>query len=162
LNQDTELEITNSVLAVTGTSATQPVVAMSPITPAVEAVPLVTESTRAQSENIETVLSRMASGRITIPDYQRDSDQWDSRKESLFIESLLNNLTVPAFFFSQIENSSKIEVVDGQQRLTTIQKYANGVLSLSTDDSVVYLTPQAVQYRGKKFNELSERAPVNF
>jgi hypothetical protein len=107
--------------------------------------------------NVETVLSRLSSGRITVPDYQRDADQWDSRKESLFIESLLNNLTVPAFFFSQVENSSKIEVVDGQQRLTTIQKYSTDQFALSTDDSMVYLTPQAVQYRGKKFSELSEK-----
>ena len=36
---------------------------------------------------------------VYIPGYQRDSEQWDDRKQSLFIESLLNNLTIPAFFF---------------------------------------------------------------
>ena len=115
-------------------------------------LPLVTDQTRAQSENIETVVARLRSGRLQIPDYQRDNDQWDQRKESLFIESLLNNLTVPAFFFAQVEGS--IEVVDGQQRLSTISKFANGDLRLSNDESVVYLTPQSVHYRGKIFSEL--------
>lgn len=115
-------------------------------------LPLVSDQTRAQSENIETVVTRLRSGRLRIPDYQRDNDQWDQRKESLFIESLLNNLTVPAFFFAQVEGG--IEVVDGQQRLSTISKFANGELRLSDDDSVVYLTPQSVHYRGKIFSEL--------
>ncbi len=97
-------------------------------------------------------MARLRSRRLQIPDYQRDNDQWDQRKESLFIESLLNNLTVPAFFFAQVEGS--IEVVDGQQRLSTISKFANGDLRLSNDESVVYLTPQSVHYRGKVFSDL--------
>jgi hypothetical protein len=47
-------------------------------------LPLVTDQTRAQSENIETIVARLRSGRLQIPDYQRDNDQWDQRKESLF------------------------------------------------------------------------------
>ncbi len=118
-------------------------------------LPLVTDSTRAQSENIETILTRLHSNRLVIPDYQRDAEQWDERKESLFIESILNNLTVPAFFFAQREDR-KIEVVDGQQRLSTILKYAEDKFSLSDDESMVYLTPQSVQYRGKKFSDLDQ------
>ena len=64
----------------------------------IEGLPLVKDSTRAQSENVETVINRLRNERLIIPDYQRDAEQWDERKESLFIESILNNLTVPAFF----------------------------------------------------------------
>ncbi len=120
---------------------------------AIQGLPLVTDKTRAQSENIETVVTRLRSNRIVVPDYQRDTEQWDERKESLFIESILNNLTVPAFFFSQ-GDAQKIEVVDGQQRLTTILKYANNKFALSDAESMVYLTPQSVYYRGKTFNDL--------
>lgn len=63
-------------------------------------IPLVQRKTRAESTNVETIVGRLQSGRIVIPDYQRDAEQWDIRKESLFIESLLNNLTIPAFFFA--------------------------------------------------------------
>ena len=69
----------------------------------IEGLPLVTDSTRAQSENVETILNRLKSERVIIPDYQRDAEQWDERKESLFIESVLNNLTVPAFFSHNVK-----------------------------------------------------------
>lgn len=127
----------------------------------IEGLPLVTDSTRAQSENVETILTRLRNERVVIPDYQRDAEQWDVRKESLFIESLLNNLTVPAFFFSQREDR-KIEVVDGQQRLSTILKYADGKLALSDDESMVYLTPQSVHYRGKVFADLPKELQAVF
>lgn len=118
-------------------------------------LPLVTDSTRAQSENVETVVTRLRNKRLIIPPYQRDAEQWDIRKESLFIESILNNLTVPAFFFAS-GDGTKIEVVDGQQRLSTILKFANNEFPLCDDDSIVYLTPQSVHYRGKLLNQLPD------
>lgn len=123
---------------------------------ALSGLPMVVDPTRAQSENVETVVSRLRSGRIVIPDYQRDADQWDERKESLFIESVLNNLTVPAFFFSEIPDG-KIEVVDGQQRLSTILKYSENSFPISNDADMVYLTPQSVHYRGKKLSDLHSK-----
>lgn len=124
-------------------------------------LPMVVDPTRAQSENVETVISRLKSGRIIIPDYQRDADQWDERKESLFIESILNNLTVPAFFFSETSKGT-IEVVDGQQRLTTILKYAQDEFAISDDEDMVYLTPQSVHYRGKRFSKLHRQLKAVF
>ena len=119
-------------------------------------LPFVTDPTRSQSENVETVVSRMASNRIVIPDYQRDADQWDLRKESLFVESLVNNLTIPAFFFAEQENGT-IEVVDGQQRLSTIRNYRDNTFAISDDEDMVYLTPQSVHYRGKKYADLDPK-----
>lgn len=43
--------------------------------------PLVQDTTKVQSESIETVLSRLRSGRVYIPDYQRDAEQWKSQKK---------------------------------------------------------------------------------
>jgi Protein of unknown function DUF262 len=119
-------------------------------------VPMVSQKTRAESTNIETIIGRLRSKRLIIPDYQRDAEQWDLRKESLFIESLLNNLTIPAFFFAESDNGS-IEVVDGQQRLATTLKYANDGFAISNDDGVVYLSPQSIQYVGKTFSQLSPK-----
>lgn len=117
-------------------------------------VPMVSQKTRAESTNIETIIGRLKNKRLIIPDYQRDAEQWNLRKESLFIESLLNNLTIPAFFFAEREDGL-IEVVDGQQRLATILKYASDGFEISSDEGVVYLSPQSTQYVGKKFSELS-------
>jgi len=126
---------------------------MTKHTGALDGLPMVVDPTRAQSENVETVISRLRNNRIIIPDYQRDADQWDVRKESLFIESILNNLTIPAFFFSETAENT-IEVVDGQQRLSTLLKYADDHLEISDDEDMVYLTPQSVHYKGKKLSDL--------
>ena len=61
--------------------------------------PLVQDKTKAQNESIKTIVGKLDDKEVYIPGYQRDSEQWDDRKQSLFIESLLNNLTIPAFFF---------------------------------------------------------------
>lgn len=119
--------------------------------------PIVKEATRAQSESVETIINRLNNERIIIPDYQRDADQWDIRKESLFIESLLNNLTTPALFFSENHETGSIEVVDGQQRLSTILKYARDELRLMEGGSINYFAPESVHYGGKKFSELSKK-----
>ncbi|MEI2577652.1 DUF262 domain-containing protein [Scytonema sp. PRP1] len=116
-------------------------------------LPLVKDATRSQSESIQTIVNRLENREVYIPDYQRDCDQWDDRKKSLFIESLLNNLTIPAFFFCEDDNGDS-EVIDGQQRLTTILQFSKNELKISDDDSIDYLLPQAIQYRGKNYNEL--------
>lgn len=122
-----------------------------------EIAPIVSEPTRTQSESVETIVNNFNRGSIIIPDYQRDAEQWDDRKESLFIESLLNNLTTPALFFLDDPDTNTSEVIDGQQRLNTILKYAKDQFSLSADDDINYLSPQSVHYSGKKFSEIPQR-----
>ena len=58
--------------------------------------PVISHQTTAQNEVVENVLSRFHQKELFIPPYQRDADQWDDVKKSLFIESILNRLTVPA------------------------------------------------------------------
>ena len=120
-------------------------------------IPIVKEATRAQSESVETIINRLNNNRIIIPDYQRDAEQWDFRKESLFIESLLNNLTTPALFFWEDHETGSIEVVDGQQRLSTILKYAKDEFALMKGGVINYFAPENVHYSGKKFSELSKK-----
>ena len=122
-----------------------------------EITPIVNYPTRTQSESVETVINSCKRGDIIIPDYQRDAEQWDDRKESLFIESLLNNLTTPALFFLDDSNTNTSEVIDGQQRLNTILKYENGEFRLNADNDINYLSPQSIHYSGKLFSELPEK-----
>ena len=124
--------------------------------------PIVSDPTRTESSNVETIISRLNNGRIIIPDYQRDAEQWDRRKESLFIESLLNNLTTPAVFFLEDPDTASIEVIDGQQRLNTILKYSNDEFKLEVGDDINYLSPQSVHYSGKKFSELPSKFKTVF
>lgn len=119
-------------------------------------VPLVSSPTRSQSESVETVLNRLRDDEYIVPDYQRDAGQWTLQKESRFIESVLNNLTVPAFFLW--ENGGGVsEIVDGQQRIGTLRRFYNDELILSNFEDVDYLMPQSVAYAGKKFSELDDK-----
>jgi hypothetical protein len=60
---------------------------------------------------------------VRIPDYQRDSDQWAEPTKSLLVESVINNLSIPAFFFEVSVDAGveKNEVIDcgSCRRLTT-------------------------------------------
>lgn len=94
---------------------------------------------------------------ITIPDYQRDGDQWDATSKSLLVESIINNLTIPALFFEAKvgdDGVERSEVVDGQQRLTTLQSFYEGSFSLVSSDDAPYLSPNSVHYAGKSFEQL--------
>ncbi|MBF0627886.1 MAG: DUF262 domain-containing protein [Magnetococcales bacterium] len=119
-----------------------------------EIIPLIKSRSNAETQNIETILNRLNAKRILIPNYQRDTDQWDSRKKSLFLESILNNLTIPAFFFH--ENESAIyEVVDGQQRLSTLLQFFKDEIKIEDDDNIPYLVPESALYRGKTYSSLA-------
>ena len=103
--------------------------------------PIITRQTTAQNEAVETVLTRLEEKEIFIPTYQRDSDEWDEVKKSLFIESILNRLTVPAFYLAPSEEDpDKLEVIDGQQRLTTLLAFYRNKYALLDDEQCPYLT----------------------
>jgi hypothetical protein len=106
-------------------------------------------------QNVATVLDEYENKNIIIPDFQRDSDQWDHAKKSLFIESVLNNLNVPAFFFAFKEDDQTVsEVVDGQQRLTILWEFYKKKFRLATSESADYLPGSSVYYAGKTFEEI--------
>src|ERR1035437_969500 len=87
--------------------------------------PIITESSTSESTTIEVVLNDIRDHTVRIPDYQRDGDQWDDLTKSLLVESVINNLSIPAFFFEvKLDEGVEInEVIDGQQRLTTLNNY---------------------------------------
>jgi Protein of unknown function DUF262 len=118
--------------------------------------PIISNQTIAQNEAIENVLARFREKEILIPQYQRDADQWDEIKKSLFIESILNRLTVPAFYFGRNEASREIsEVIDGQQRLTTLVDFFEGKFTLSANDECPYFGNSA-HYACKNYSQLAE------
>src|SRR5215471_18057164 len=84
--------------------------------------PLIPESSTSESTAVEVVMNDLKDEIVRIPDYQRDSDQWEEETKSLSVESVINNLSVPAFFFevTVADGVERNEVVDGQQRLTTL------------------------------------------
>lgn len=73
---------------------------------------------------LELLANKFQSGDIIIPDYQRKF-VWDIRRASTLIESFAIGLPVPQVFF--YENSDgELEVIDGQQRITSIAYFFEG------------------------------------
>jgi len=63
------------------------------------------------------------------PAYQRRL-RWDKKKKSLLIESLLMNVPIPPVFLYETEYA-RYEVMDGQQRLSTIREFFDNELELT-------------------------------
>lgn len=63
------------------------------------------------------------------PEYQR-RQVWDRKKQSQFIESLLMNLPIPPVFLYEPEYN-RYEVMDGQQRLSSIVAFYSNRLKLT-------------------------------
>jgi hypothetical protein len=115
-------------------------------------VPLVRGNTTTLSMNVASFMDQFADGIYYVPDYQRDSSQWDFSKRSLFIESLINNITVPpliAYFINL-----KHEIVDGQQRVTTVRDYMAGKFSLALQEEADYRENVGPLIQGKTFEQL--------
>lgn len=66
---------------------------------------------------------------IIIPFYQRNF-VWDPIRQSKFIESFLLGLPIPPIFFAEAENGV-LEVIDGSQRIRTINNFLNDELELT-------------------------------
>ena len=77
------------------------------------------------------------------PDYQR-RHRWDPKKQSRLIESLLMNVPVPPIFLFENE-LSRYEVMDGQQRLTSIIEFYSNALELQGLE--VWTNLQGKKYR---------------
>ena len=78
--------------------------------------------------DVEGLYRRVSRGEIVIPPFQR-SYVWNIRQASRFIESLLLGLPVPEIFLSRDFDSDKYVVIDGQQRLRTIQFFYDGLFN---------------------------------
>lgn len=77
------------------------------------------------SDNTLDSLSQMsARGDIIIPEYQRKY-VWSIKQASLLVESFLLGLPVPPLFL-YVNDENKYEVIDGQQRLTSMLYYLEG------------------------------------
>jgi hypothetical protein len=77
---------------------------------------------------IEFLADKMKGGHFVVPPYQREFT-WEPRRKSRFIESVLMGLPIPFLFFWEMPDG-RLEVVDGSQRLRTIEEWVHGGLQL--------------------------------
>lgn len=94
------------------------------------------------------VVRRLAGGRFRLdPDFQRDF-VWERDKQSRLIESVLMRIPLPVFYVAE-DSEGLLIVVDGRQRLTTLQRFIAGDLSLDL--------PDRTELNNKCFKELDAR-----
>ena len=87
-------------------------------------------STTPADPDVETILKRIADKNLILrPDFQRTS-VWTNVQKSRLIESLLLNLPIPPCFLAEDEDSTRV-VVDGQQRLRSIDDFYHGRYALT-------------------------------
>jgi uncharacterized protein with ParB-like and HNH nuclease domain len=100
---------------------------------------------------VDGLVQRLRDKKITIPSFQRGY-VWTRNQASRFIESLLLGLPVPGIFFSKDIDSANLLVIDGQQRLKSLQFFYEGYI----DEKVFRLTEVQERFEGKTYKELEE------
>ncbi|MEC6796929.1 DUF262 domain-containing protein [Photobacterium sp. S4TG1] len=86
---------------------------------------------RRQTPSLFTLYERLHYDEIEIqPDYQRGDRIWDDNRKSKLIESIFMGLPLPIFYFGERKKNDNWVVIDGLQRLTTIQDFMAGELTL--------------------------------
>ena len=72
---------------------------------------------------LDSLVKRLQHNEIDLsPDFQRNGELWNHSKMSRLIESIILRLPLPVFYFD-ITNNNKWIVIDGLQRLCTLQKF---------------------------------------
>jgi hypothetical protein len=77
---------------------------------------------------VDGLVKRMRAGAFKIPDFQRRY-VWSQKHASRFIESLLMGLPIPSIFLYKEAETNKHLVIDGQQRLKSLQGFYDGVFA---------------------------------
>lgn len=108
--------------------------------------------------DVEGVVRRLNRNEILIPPFQRDY-VWSIGEASRFIESLLLGLPVPGVFLAKEPKTNKLLVIDGQQRLKTLQFFYNGLFDPKPEEKthrVFTLTKVQKNFEGLTYDKLSE------
>lgn len=108
--------------------------------------------------DVEGLVNRLKREDIFIPTFQRDY-VWNLTEASGFIESLLLGLPVPGVFLARDPLSNRLLVIDGQQRLKSLQFFFEGFFNPRDDDKskrVFRLTSVQLPFEGLTYNTLGE------
>jgi hypothetical protein len=84
--------------------------------------------------SVELLANKTRAGEFQVPPYQREFT-WEPERKSRFIESLIMGLPIPFLFFWEMEDG-RLEIVDGSQRLRTIEEFVLGDLRLGELESL--------------------------
>jgi hypothetical protein len=109
--------------------------------------------------DVEGLVNRLNRGDILIPPFQRNYI-WKLPEASRFIESLLLGLPVPGIFLARERESNKLLVIDGQQRLKSLQFFYEGFFNPKSEDEkkqVFKLVGVQENFEGKTYQTLDDK-----
>ena len=102
---------------------------------------------------VDALVKRIRENAIYVPAFQRGY-VWNQHQASRFIESLLLGLPVPAIFLSKEVDTSRMLVIDGQQRLKTLEYFYTGLFR--PKEKAFKLLGVDSHFSGKTIETLSE------
>jgi hypothetical protein len=112
-------------------------------------------STKGIDYDVKGLVERLIRGDILIPRFQRGF-VWSLKEASRFIESLLFELPVPNIFLSEEADTQRLLVVDGQQRLTTLRCFYEGLWPFTKREFAIKGTGKRGKYEGATYKSLSD------
>lgn len=110
--------------------------------------------------DVEGLVNRLRRNDVYVPTFQRDY-VWSIAEASRFVESLLLGLPVPGIFLARQSDSSRLLVIDGQQRLKSLLFFFDGYFDPRKEYStqrVFRLTGVQDRFRGLTYDTLPEDA----
>ncbi len=106
---------------------------------------------REDSMSVYHLMKKKENGQLIIPEFQRN-DVWLPEQKSQFIESIILYFPIPPLYFNKTKKSKYI-VVDGLQRITTLNEFMNNGFVLKGLKSLP-------EFNAKHFSELPEKIRV--
>ena len=106
---------------------------------------------------MDELIERIRDGRIDLaPSFRTNINKWSAEQESLFIESLLLQIPIPAFYVDASDHERWL-IVDGQQRLNTIRKFLDDELVLDGLEFLRQKVQRASQTRSEAYRQHGDR-----
>lgn len=102
---------------------------------------------------VDGLVKRIKDGSIFVPRFQRGF-VWSLKTASRFVESLLLGLPVPGIFLAKEQDTQKLLVIDGQQRLRTLQYFYEGIFARSGREFA--LADVQTQFKGITYKTLND------
>lgn len=112
---------------------------------------------------IADLINYIQSNKLNLsPYYQRSGQVWSKSKKQDLIDSILNEIDLPKFYFHfypEDENGKfDYAVIDGKQRILAIMGFVKNEFRLK--DSFIFLNGiTEIQVNGMSFNEIQEQYP---
>jgi hypothetical protein len=78
--------------------------------------------------SVSTLLEYLKNNRLFVPEFQRRY-VWSDAQASRLVESLIIQCPIPVIYLNQ-EQDERLSVIDGNQRLTSLQRFADNIFPL--------------------------------